>query len=475
MKASIIYGKNIKFDHVINDLKIDSRKITENDCFYALDGAKTSGVNFIKNAIDNGAKTIVLEDDNVEIVDGINYVFVENVKLKIAEDLFKLYKYIFKKVKVYSCTSTNGKTTVTTLIYRYLRSCGINASLVGSNGNFVLDTYYPSNNTTDDICTLYELLKESYNKGVKYFIIEASSHAIKELRIKHLPIEVAMFLNLSLDHLDYHKTMEDYMYTKLIHLKEAKKTIINKDDHCFSIYSKYLNNFKTIGRSNADYTIIKEDVNIKGCKFNIKMKNQFSENYYFITNLLGDFNVDNITMFIAFLCEINLFDYGKIYNFLKTTVSIPGRMELYQDKGISYLIDFAHTPDGVKKVLKFLNKIKLNRIITVVGCGGSRDKLKREQVGKIASQYSDWVIFTSDNPRDEDEEEIIKQIIKGANTNNYSHITSRKEAIKESLKLAVLNDVVAILGKGNETFIEKKNIKIPYNDKEYLLSLLGEK
>lgn len=478
MKSSIFFKENIKYDHIINKICNDSRKCQCDDIFYCVVVDLETSNKYISEAIERGSKTIVLSIQLLNKVfeqDMINYVYEENVQVRLCDDLYRMYKYIFKKVKVYTCCGTNGKTTITTLIYKYLRSNNIKCSLVGTNGNYINDKYYKTFNTTDDICIIYELLNESYNQNVKYFIMEASSHAIKELRIKNIPVELTVFTNLSLDHLDYHKTMDDYRYTKLLHLKDSKKVILNKDDENYDLYIKYLHNYKSFGRNNADYLISNERLEKDKSVFNLKINyKDYFDNFYFITNLLGRFNIDNITCFIACICEMGFFNYGKVYSFLKNISKISGRMEHYVFDNINFYIDFAHTPDGVENVLTYLKSIKQQKLVTVLGCGGSRDKLKRKAIGEVSSDLSDYAIYTTDNPRDEDEEEIIKQIASGAQKDNYTTITSRKEAIKKAISMCNDDDIIAILGKGNEDYILKKNVRIPYNDKEYLFSLYKE-
>lgn len=475
MKLGVFYSDKIKYDCSINDLVNNSKSVKAKDVYYCCEQNHQKGINYIKEAIKNGAKAIVLSFDYESIIDEstqVNYIYREDVPLSYARDLYKLYKYIFKKIKVITVTGTNGKTTVSSLLYKYFHSNNINASLVGSNGNYVMDQYYPTQNTTDDIYTIYSLLKESYEKNVKYFIMEASSHGIKGLRIKSIPITLSIYTNLTLDHLDYHITMDDYKYTKLLHLKDSQKVILNKDDENYKLFSKYLDNYVTYGRNKSNYSINSELINVNQSRFNFCVNGK--ESYYFITNLLGKFNIDNIAAFLSALFELNLFDYGRTYTFLKNFTSISGRMEYFNLGDNHYYIDFAHTPDGVKNVLSFLNSIKRNRIITVIGCGGSRDKLKRKLIGEISSNLSDVVIYTTDNPRDEDEEEIINQIIEGVKKSNYIKIISRAEAIDKAIDIASKDDIIAILGKGNEEFIIKRNVKLPYNDKTYLLSKFKE-
>lgn len=472
MKASILFNMKLNYDHVVNNIVSDSRIVEANDVFYAIKGTNYDGCDFVNEAINKGAKTIVLDSrvSNITEEQGVNYIYKDNVQVDLSDKLYLLNKYIFKKIKVITVTGTNGKTTTSTLLYRYLRSKEISVSLIGSNGNYVNDKYYKSNNTTDDIYTIYNLLKESYLENVKYFIMEASSHAIKLSRIRKIPIELAVFSNLSLDHLDFHTSLDDYKYTKLLHLKSAKEVILNTDDENYHLFTNYLTNYFTYGLK-GDIQIDNQVLSSDYSKFNLIID---KESYFFKTNLLGSYNVQNIAAFIAVLVKLNLFEYGKVYTFLKQLSFIDGRMEVYTFNKIKFIIDFAHTPDGVKKVLEFLKSIKKNKLITVIGCGGSRDKLKREKIGEVSSNLSDVVIYTTDNPRDEDEEAIIDEIIKGVKKENYLKIISRKEAINKAIELASSDDIIAILGKGNEKYILKKKVRIPYNDKEYLFSIFNE-
>ena len=459
---------NLKNNHQINSLQIDSRKVCNNDCYYCIKGSVHDGSKFIAEAVQNGAKTIV-SDHFIDLKDNdVNMIYVDNVRLRLAKDLKKLFSKYLKKVKIVGVTGTNGKTTITSLVYRYIRSLNIGCTLIGTNGNYINETYYETNNTTDDICTIYELIKKSVEQNIKYIIMEISSHSIKQLRIKGIEFDLSLFTNLTLDHLDFHKTMDDYMYTKLMFLLNSKKVILNSDDDCFKTYQLYLNNYVTYGFSGKEFQII--DYSLSKNKTIVRIQNE-GRIIKIDSNLLGLFNVYNLTSFISIIKCLDLYNDETIKIFFRRNQIIDGRMEYLDINKRSIYIDFAHTPDGVQNVLEFLLKVKAKKLIVVIGCGGSRDTKKRRLIGDITTRLADFVIFTSDNPRDEDPSIIIDEIVQGCHRDNFVKICDRKEAIIKAFEESEEEDIIAILGKGNETYIYKGNEKIPYNDKEYVNSL----
>ena len=382
-----------------------------------------------------------------------------------AKKLYKENKHILKDMTFIGITGTNGKTTTTTLLHKYLRFNNIRATLIGTNGIYINDIHYESINTTPGIDKIYDIIKISHRLNIKIIIMEVSSHAIVQHRIYGIKFKIKGITNITQDHLDYHETFTKYKKVKLSFLKRSK-ILINSEIKTNIIFN--LSKYK-YGKDNS-YFLIK-NINLENEKstFSLKIKNK---EYDFKTNLLGEFNVYNVTLFISVLYILKLFDYSKIKEFLNNKITINGRMELFKYNDKLIIVDYAHTPDGMEKVLSYIRKIYNKKTIALFGCGGNRDKYKRSIMGNIASKYSDYLILTSDNPRFEDENEIINDIIEGVNI-NYSVITNRKEAIDEGIKQLENYDILLILGRGNEDNIKIKESLIEFNDVKYIQELIN--
>ena len=390
----------------------------------------------------------------------------KNNKLK-AKKLYKKYKHILKDITFIGITGTNGKTTTTTLLYKYLMFNNIKATLIGTNGIYINNDYYETINTTPGVDKLYEIIIESYNKGIKYIIMEVSSHAILQHRVHGIKFKIKAITNITQDHLDYHKTFKKYRKTKLSFLKNSN-IIVNKEIK----FTKKLNNIKiyTYGEYKS-YFLISNLINTNTySSFNIKINNT---SYFIKTNLLGQFNIYNVTLFISVLYVLNMFNYKTLKRFLNQVIKINGRMEQYQYKNKTIIIDYAHTPDGLEKVLSYVKDIYKEKIVTIFGCGGNRDQYKREKMGIIASKYSDYIILTNDNPRYEDELDIINDIIKGVSI-DYKVIPNRKEAIDFGLSIIQNYNILLILGRGCENEIKIKDQLIKFNDVEYVKEIINE-
>ena len=471
MKVKKLY-LNINNNHMINKLSIDSKKVALNDIFYALKGENINANDYIEEAIYNGAKTIVYQGNINEKHKMINYINVINVRKQLARDAKVFYSDISKKIKLIGVTGTNGKTTTTTLLYKYLRYKNIGAALIGTNGIYINDKHYLSNNTTPSIIEIYEVIKKSIKEKINIVIMEVSSHAIKLNKINGLKFHTVLLTNVTQDHLDFHKTFDDYLYTKgMFLIKDNTNVIINNDIPDFDFLNNIsTGNVSTFGKNSNEYKISDVNETVNDTSFMLTINN----NIYFInTKMLAEFNVYNIVGMISILDKLKLFD-KKVIGFLNNDISIPGRLDTLIDRERKIIIDFAHTPDGVEKILTFLNKVKKMNIITVIGCGGDRDKEKRPIIGEIVTRLSDFVIFTSDNPRTENPNTIINDITEGCETKNYSVVLERKEAIKVALDIARSGDIVAILGKGNEDYIKINNKIIHFNDLEEVKKIISE-
>ncbi|HHU55430.1 MAG TPA: UDP-N-acetylmuramoyl-L-alanyl-D-glutamate--2,6-diaminopimelate ligase [Acholeplasmataceae bacterium] len=471
MKVQKLFDQKLKFNHQINKVCINSKKVEENDIFVAISGSVHDGNDYIDEAIERGAKTIITE--NYFELENVNLIVVDDARKEVARILRKMHLNKCKMLKIIGVTGTNGKTTTTTLVYRYLKSIGLKACLLGSNGIYLDGKFIETINTTPDITIIYDMLLQAYYNHYKYVVMEVSSHAIKQMRIMGIDFTIVLLTNLTLDHLELHKTFLDYQYTKgllINRISVDNYVILNRDDEYYPFFNQLAcAKTLTFGLKNSNYQlydiILKDDMSY----FKIKFK---KNTYQFQTNFLGMFNVYNIAAFIAIIDTLGLFSFEKVKAFLDGNITIPGRMEEVEYKGRKIIVDFAHTPDGIFKVLTFLRSLN-RRIILVVGCGGSRDKTKRRVVGEIAVSNSDYVIFTSDNPRDEDEMDIINDIIRDIENENFEVETNRVEAIKKAIKISKPNDIIAILGRGNEQYQIVKGKLIPLDDMKVVKEVIG--
>ena len=440
----------------------DSRKVLPGQTFVAIPGYTVDGHDFIEKAIENGAKSLIVSKD-------VNYDIpttkVENTTDYLSELLVKEYSQEFKDMNFIGITGTNGKTTTCYLIYQLLKLFNVNAAYLGTIGFYHGDNFIPLNNTTPDILTLYKLLLNAKENGCNTVVMEVSSHALDLKRIAGLSFDIVGFTNLTQDHLDYHKTMEEYLHAKLKisnYLKDNSLLIVNNDDPKALDFKHKIKNNLSIGLNEADIKIT--NYKISPDHTNIEFNYQGST-YEVITNLTSKFNVYNYLFALTTLANLG-FKIEDIIEKTKDIVPPKGRCETYKVNNGYAVIDYAHTPDAVEKVIAAYNELKEARVITVIGCGGDRDPLKRPIMGKIASENSDYVIFTNDNPRTEDPNNIMQDILKGVTNNNYEIILDRKEAIKTAIARMQSNDIVLILGKGHEDYQIIGHEKIHLDDSE---------
>ena len=420
-------------------LQNDSRKVNKGDAFIAIRGIKGDGHDYIKDAIDRGCSKIICEYgnydyDNIEIVDSTKEYLDNYIKNK--------YVDIVKNLKLIGITGTNGKTTTAFLIYQALNKVNIKCAYIGTVGFYMDGNNYDNINTTPVILSLYHMLIECVRNDIEYVVMEVSSQGLYYDRVKYLEFDYAVFTNLTQDHLDFHKTMNEYLKCKLKlfdMLKYNGVGIINSDDK----YYKYFitDNCITYGAS-GDYKI--SDINNSSFKFNNIMYN---------TKLIGNYNIYNICVVIIILELLNI-DNNTIKSVVSSLDSAPGRMDMINYKDSTIIIDYAHTPDAVEKVIKAVKGD--NRVITIIGCGGNRDNSKRKHMGKIALAYSDYVIYTTDNPRYEDPYDIILDMIQLLDSFNYEILVNRKKAIIKGIQMLKKGDILLILGKGHEDYQEIK-------------------
>ncbi len=427
------------------NIKTNSRKIKPGDTFVAIKGFTVDGHDYIEDAIKAGATKIVCEHGSYSV----ETLVVPSTKEWVQKYIVDNYKDEVNKLRIIGVTGTNGKTTTCFLTYQALKKLGVNAAYMGTIGFYYGDTKYELNNTTPEILDLYSYFIEALEQGVTDVVMEVSSHSLCEKRVEGLEFSEVAFTNLTEDHLDYHKTMENYLNAKLLILKQIKKdgvVIVNNDDD----YGKYfeVGNYKTLGYSGDNYKILDYSQTDKGTLISFMVD---GKNYEVETNLRSKFNVYNYLTCLALLNNLG-FSIDEIAEVTKSIYPPKGRCEQIAVNGGEAVIDYAHTPDAVDKIISAFLENKKGKVITIVGCGGDRDPLKRPIMGNIASEKSDYVIFTSDNPRTEDPKAILDDIVKDVRKDNYEVEIDRPTAIRKGLDMIGKNDVLLILGKGHEDY-----------------------
>lgn len=427
------------------NIKTNSRKVKPGDTFVAIKGFTVDGHDYIEDAIKAGATKIVCEHGSYSV----ETLVVPSTKEWVQKYIVDNYKDEVNKLRIIGVTGTNGKTTTCFLTYQALKKLGVNAAYMGTIGFYYGDTKYELNNTTPEILDLYSYFIEALEQGVTDVVMEVSSHSLCEKRVEGLEFSEVAFTNLTEDHLDYHKTMENYLNAKLLILKQIKKdgvVIVNNDDD----YGKYfeVGNYKTLGYSGDNYKILDYSQTDKGTLISFMVD---GKKYEIETNLRSKFNVYNYLTCLALLNNLG-FSIEEIAEVTKSIYPPKGRCEQIAVNGGEAVIDYAHTPDAVDKIISAFLENKKGKVITIVGCGGDRDPLKRPIMGNIASEKSDYVIFTSDNPRTEDPKAILDDIIKGVRKDNYEVEIDRPTAIRKGLDMIGKNDVLLILGKGHEDY-----------------------
>ena len=447
----------------------NSKLIQKGQIFVAIKGHTVDGHDYINEAIKNGASKIICEK---EINSSIPYEIVNDTKEYLKNVLVAEYSDEINKLKLIGVTGTNGKTTTCYLTYQMLQKLGKSVAYLGTIGYYQNEKYIELNNTTPDILTLYKLLIDAVNDGIEYLVMEVSSHALSFERIAGLKFIAGAFTNLTEDHLDYHKTMDAYLKEKLKlvnYLKNNATMLINSDDESGEKF-KIFKNFKTYGM-NGDYKI--DEYEILPDHTNLKFSYE-NKNYQVTTNLTSKFNIYNYLTCLSILNSIG-FNIDDIINVTKEVYPPKGRCETYKVGNGYAVVDYAHTPDAVEKVIMAYTELKKNRVLTIVGCGGDRDPIKRPIMGRIATTLSDYVIFTNDNPRTEDPQKIMNDIVKDNHSTNYEIIFDRKDAITKGLDLLEKDDILLILGKGHEDYQIIGREKIHFDDAEIVKNYESQK
>ena len=449
------------------NIKTDSRKVVKGDTFIALKGNTVDGHDFIDSAIKNGAEKIICEHGKYD-VDTIN---VSDTHEYLKDYLVNNYSKEFEDLKLIGVTGTSGKTTTCFLTYQILNKLGIKTCYIGTIGCYIDNDVVELSNTTPDILELYNLLLTAKEKCCKVIVMEVSSHSLAEERIKGLKFDVCAFTNLSQDHLDYHKNMEEYCKCKvkiINYLKDKGKIIVNVDDE----YSKYFicDKSLSLGINGSNYKI--KEFHMENTHTDI-LFNVNNDSYEVRTNLIGKFNVYNYLTSLALINNLGI-SVNDIINVTDSINAPVGRAQIIKVGTSIAVIDYAHKPDAVSKIIPLFREVTKGKIITIIGCGGDRDPMKRPIMGNIATSLSDYVILTNDNPRTEDEKLIMKDILEGITTDNYEVIYDRKDAIKKGISMLKDNDCLLILGKGHEDYQIIGRTKIHLSDYEEVIKNINK-
>ncbi|MFH1321501.1 MAG: UDP-N-acetylmuramoyl-L-alanyl-D-glutamate--2,6-diaminopimelate ligase [Bacteroidota bacterium] len=468
---------------VVADVCFDSRKVKKDSLFVAIKGIQLDGHEFIMESIDRGAIAVVCEDLPAKTEDNIIYIKVKNSSVALGYISSNFYDNPATKLKLVGVTGTNGKTTTVTLLFNLFRTLGYEAGLVSTVNNFIGDEEIPPTHTTPDALQTNMLLKKMVDRKCTHCFMEVSSHAIVQNRIAGLEFTGGVFTNITHEHLDYHKSFDEYIYAKkqfFDQLSSEAFALINKDDKHGEVM---LQNTKAVKkmysmRSMADFKCKIIENQFSGLLLNIDGKEVW-------TMLAGSFNAYNLL--VAYATALLLKEEKlDVLTALSSLNPVEGRFELVKtDSGIIGIVDYAHTPDALKNILDAVNRIRTGNetLITVVGCGGDRDVQKRPEMARIACEKSDRVILTSDNPRSEEPEAIIKDMLKGVEPmyfNKVISIADRREAIKTACSIACPSgrneharghtvDIILVAGKGHEKYQEIKGVKHPFYDKVVLM------
>lgn len=456
----------------VNALQTDSRKITAGSCFIAIKGVAADGHQFIDKAIENGAAVIVCETLPLQLNAAVTYIEVENSAGAAGLMAHNFYGEPTKKIKLVGVTGTNGKTTIATLLFKLFAALDYKCGLISTVQNQIADSIIPATHTTPDAISLNALLKQMVDEGCDYVFMEVSSHAIHQHRIAGLQFAGALFSNITHDHLDYHKTFDEYIRVKKAWFDDLPSTafaISNADDKRGAVMlqntaaKKYFYSLKTM----ADFKGKILDNSLTGLHLVV---NETDVHF----RLIGEFNAYNLlAVYGAAICLGE--SKNEVLQVLSSLDGAEGRFDYSvsnNDKLIG-IVDYAHTPDALLNVLATIKKLRQGheQVITVVGCGGDRDKTKRPVMAEVACEYSDKVILTSDNPRSEDPLEIIKDMEAGVSVvarKKVLSIADRKEAIKTAVALATKEDILLIAGKGHEKYQDIKGVKYDFDDKKVL-------
>jgi UDP-N-acetylmuramoyl-L-alanyl-D-glutamate--2,6-diaminopimelate ligase len=462
----------------LKSLHIDSRKVEKGGCFIAIRGWNSDGHHFIDKAIENGASVVIVEDLPSELVPGITYVEVANSGVAAGVMASNFFGNPSASMKVVGVTGTNGKTTVATLLYKLFTALGYDCGLISTVKNLIAGEELESTHTTPDAISIQQLLRKMKDRGCRFVFMEVSSHAIHQNRIAGLEFAGGLFTNITHDHLDYHKTFDEYIRVKkkfFDDLPASAFAISNLDDKRGSVM---LQNTAARKRFYSLRTLadVKGKILENGLTGLLMTINDQEVHF----RLIGEFNAYNLMAVYAAAIELGE-DKQEVLQALSVQTGAEGRFDYVVSpvERIIGIVDYAHTPDALLNVLKTIKQLRQGdeQLISVVGCGGDRDKTKRPVMGQVACEFSDRAIFTSDNPRSEDPQEILKDMeaeLNSAARRKFLSIADRREAIKTAFSLARPGDIILIAGKGHEKYQEIKGVRHHFDDKEEMQKIIQE-
>lgn len=443
------------------NIKTDSRKITPGDTFVALKGIGSNGDDYIEKAIENGASKIVCEK-------GTYFVTTENVedtREYLVNYLKEEYHSQLEQMKIIGVTGTNGKTTTAFLLSEMLNKLGKKSAYIGTIGFFIgMEKRQGLDNTTPDVCDLYELLLDAYEAKCDYVVLEASSQGLSYERLDGISFDLSLFTNLTQDHLDYHKTMENYALAKQKLFQNVKKdgiAIVNFDDSYKHYFLLEKNQNITYGFDGGDYQVLSFQMNFSGMYFIYRHQGKEVE---VKTNLLGKYNISNLLLALVTLDQLG-FKEEQFIPLAQHLEGPSGRMEIIPYHNNLIVIDYAHTPDAMECIIHTMKEVSGKNLYVVFGCTGSRDRGKRPVMAHIATKNCKYAIFTSDDLHDEKFDDIINDMIEGLEYTNYEVCEDRRKAIQKGIDMLKCNDILLILGKGHEEVMIMGNQKIPFHDR----------
>lgn len=461
----------------VNKVEFDSRLVSQDDVFVAIRGTVSDGHDFIEKAISLGAKAIVCETMPDSTFENVTYIEVKSASAALAHMAANYYGNPSHNVKLVGITGTNGKTTIASLLYQLFKNAGYKTGLLSTVKIMVDDTEYKATHTTPDSLTINKYLKEMEETGCEYCFMEVSSHGVHQNRTAGLDFAGGVFTNLSHDHLDYHNSFAEYRDVKKRFFDELPKGsfgLVNVDDKngLVMLQNTKAKKLTYALKTYADYKAQILENQLSGLLLKINEQEVW-------VKLIGTFNAYNLLAIYATAVNLGL-EEREVLRLMSELESVSGRFQyIVSENNVTAIVDYAHTPDALENVLSTIENIRTRneQLITIVGCGGDRDKTKRPVMAHIASSMSDKAIFTSDNPRSEVPEQIIEDMEKGVEPQNYKKtlsIVDRKQAIKVAVQLAKPNDIILIAGKGHETYQEIKGERFHFDDMETVKEILGQ-
>ena len=459
------------------DITFDSRKVGQGTLFFAVKGTQVDGHDYIDAAIEKGASVIVCEKLPRKKAENVTYVKVDNSAYVLGVGASNYFGNPSEKLKLVGVTGTNGKTTIATLLYRLFTEAGYSCGLLSTIENIINREVVPSTHTTPDPIELNTLLQQMVDKGCEYAFMEVSSHSVAQDRIAGLHFAGGIFTNLTHDHLDYHKTMANYRNAKkkfFDSLPQSAFALTNLDDKngAFMLQNTRARKLSYALKHDADFKGVIMESHFDGMLLKVNGTEMF-------TQLVGGFNASNLLAIYGAATALG-FDKDELLVEISKLRGANGRFDMvHSEQGVVGIVDYAHTPDALENVLVTINEVRCHKetLITVVGCGGNRDTTKRPEMAAVAVRLSDRVILTSDNPRNEDPDEIIRQMKAGVaeeDRGKVLSITNRREAIRTAVALAKRGDIILLAGKGHETYQEINGVKNHFDDKEVLSEALKE-